>query len=423
VSVAPGTLIANKYRTERVIGEGGMGIVVAARHVELGRRVAIKLVRKEALAAGSVERLLREARAAALIESEHVGRVLDVGRTKAGEPYLVLEYLDGQDLHARLASGPPARVADAVSWILQACEGHAAAHARGFVHRDLKPSNLFLARSPDGREIVKLLDFGLAKSVDADDGRITATGAILGSPSYMSPEHLSGRALDARSDVWSLGVTLYELLTRAVPFPGNTTPEICAAVLSLQPVPIGSHRHDVPADLAAVIEACLVKDPAGRPRDVADLAARLAPFSDDGPARASRVAQTLASTPSEELPAPHLAAFETPTHLVSSIDAPPKARASATLAAAVLVVAACAALIVAFVVLPRKQPIGANVPSAPLPQTPPDSSQSAVVPAAIPLDTVTIVAPPATSKVSRPPRPRPSATRTTSPSASPLERF
>ena len=180
VSVAPGTLLAKKYRTERVIGEGGMGIVVAARHVELGRRVAIKLVRKDAVAAGSVERLLREARAAASVDNEHVARVLDVGRTKKGEPYLVMEYLEGQDLHARLASGPPARAADAVSWILQACEGLAAAHARGIVHRDLKPGNLFLARLPDGREVVKLLDFGLAKSVEMDDGRITATGAISG---------------------------------------------------------------------------------------------------------------------------------------------------------------------------------------------------------------------------------------------------
>jgi serine/threonine-protein kinase len=407
VSVAPGTLIAKKYRAERVIGEGGMGIVVAARHVELGRRVAIKLVRKEALAAGSVERLLREARAAAVINNEHVGRVLDAGRTKGGEPYLVLEYLEGQDLHARLASGPPARVADAVSWILQACEGLAAAHARGFVHRDLKPSNLFLARSTDGREILKLLDFGLAKSVDADDGRITATGAILGSPAYMSPEHLSGRALDARSDVWSLGVTLYELLTRAIPFPGNTTPEICASVLSAQPVPIGAHRHDVPAGLVSVIDACLEKDPAKRPRDVAELARRLAPFCEDGPERALRIERTLASTPSDELT---IASF-----------APPSARASATSAAVVVVVAVCAALIVALLVIARKEPIAANVPSAP--PSPPRADTTQSVPSAIPLETVTIVAPPPSSMpASRPPRPRPSATHAPS-SASPLERF
>jgi serine/threonine protein kinase len=413
MSIAAGTLIAKKYRVERVIGEGGMGIVVAARHVELGRRVAIKLVRKDAVAAGSIERLVREARAAAAIESDHVARVLDVGRTKDGEPYLVLEYLDGRDLHAHLAGAPPARVADAVSWTLQACEGLAAAHARGIVHRDLKPSNLFLTRLPDGRETVKLLDFGLAKSFTADDGRITATGAILGSPSYMSPEQLSGQALDARSDVWSLGVTLYELLTHELPFPGATTPQICAAVLSSAHVPIASRRADVPAELASVIDACLEKDPAKRPRDVAELAARLEPFCEGASGTAARVARTLEKAgvePALTFSEPH----EAPTHLVSAIDAPPRVRSIATIAVAVLVALGLGVTIFAFVGRSSRH----TEPSAP-PQTTITSEPAASL-SAIPIETLTSAPSASTTKPQPHPHPRNTAPKG---SSGPLDKF
>lgn len=417
MSVAPGTLIAKKYRVERVIGEGGMGVVVAARHVELGRRVAVKLVRKDAVTAGSsVERLLREARAASAIESDHVARVLDVGRTKEGEPYLVMEYLDGHDLHAARGSTTP--VAVAVSWIIEACEGLAAAHARGIVHRDLKPGNLFLTRLPDGGEIVKLLDFGLAKSITSDDGRITATGAILGSPSYMSPEQLSGQALDARSDVWSLGVTLYEVLTGGLPFPGATTPKICAAVLSSAPVPIASRRADVPEDLAHVIEACLAKDPSNRPRDVAELASRLEPFCEGASGVAARVARTLERGGAE----PALGSFdphESPTHLVSAIDAPPRTRGIATIAVATAVVIGLGITIVAFAF--RGSSSTVHQTAAPPSTSEPATSTNASIEtsAAIPLATVTISAPRSTA-----PRAKPHATAPRgSASSNPLERF
>ncbi len=413
-----GALIARKYRVERVLGQGGMGIVLAARDLELGRRVALKLLRRGAMAEGAVDRFLREARAAAAVESEHVARVLEVGRTREGDPYLVLERLDGEDLHARVASGPPARTGDAVRWILEACEGLAAAHARGIVHRDLKPSNLFLARLPDGREIVKLLDFGLAKNPNEDDRRITASGAILGSPSYMSPEHLSGRPLDARTDVWSLGVTLYEILTRALPFPGRTTPEICAAVLSASPGPIEAHRADVPRELDAIVAACLSKDPAARPASVAELAARLEPFADGSHGSAERIARALAHVEPEASAEP--AARDAPTHLVSSLDALPRERTprSVLLAGALAFVVAVGVVAVILSRRPSRPETATLATTSPAECAAPrdlDPPPPIVVP------TVTAVVS-ATHASRIRPRPHPTA-RPAASSPNPLERF
>jgi serine/threonine-protein kinase len=301
---------------------------------------------------------------------------------------------------------------------LQACEGLAAAHARGIVHRDLKPGNLFLTRLPDGREIVKLLDFGLAKSVTSDDGRITATGAILGSPSYMSPEQLAGQALDARSDVWSLGVTLYELLTRELPFPGATTPKICAAVLSSSPVPITSRRADVPEDLARVIEACLAKEPENRPRSVADLAARLEPFCETTGV-AERVAKTLERGGAEPALGPY-DPHESPTHLVSAVDAPPRSRSIATIAVVTAIVIGLGVTIVMFAFRGSSSPATRPSPRTTITSEP---TISATEPAtSLPIATVTISAPRATTT----PRPKPHPTPPnpkSSASSNPLERF
>src|SRR5438552_2214501 len=208
--VPEGTVLQGKYQVGRLLGRGGMGVVVAARHLLLDTDVALKfLLTTEP---GVVERFSREARAAARLQSEHVGRVLDVGALPDGSPFMVMEYLAGEDLSQVLARGPLS-VTDAVDYLLQACEAIAEAHALGIVHRDLKPANLFLAQRAHGRSMVKVLDFGISRG-GATASRLTLTGTgVLGSPQYMSPEQWTeARAVDARSDVWSLGVVLYEMI-------------------------------------------------------------------------------------------------------------------------------------------------------------------------------------------------------------------
>ena len=232
----PGDVLAGKYRVERVLGSGGMGVVVAAMHLTLQERVALKFLLPEgAKKEETVTRFLREARAAAKIKSEHVARVSDVGTLESGAPYLVMEYLDGSDLSALLRRDGPLPPRDAVEYVLQACEALAEAHAVGIVHRDLKPANLFLARHAGGAPRIKVLDFGISKltardpSMPPDDPSMTRTRAWLGSPLYMSPEQMrSARDVDTRTDIWALGVILYELLSGKPPFDGETFPELCA---------------------------------------------------------------------------------------------------------------------------------------------------------------------------------------------------
>ncbi|MFZ5891001.1 MAG: serine/threonine-protein kinase [Myxococcota bacterium] len=200
--IEEGQLVAGKYRIERVIGSGAMGVVVAAWHVELAQRVAVKFVRPEAMGVRDAEeRFRREARAAARIRSEHVGRVMDVGTIDGGIPYMVMEFLEGQDLADEMLRRGPLPVPEAVSYVLEAIEALAEAHTAGIVHRDLKPANLFLARRADGTRIVKILDFGVSKATGTRPGDMALTqhAAMIGSPLYMSPEQMrSARDVDAR---------------------------------------------------------------------------------------------------------------------------------------------------------------------------------------------------------------------------------
>ncbi|HTB78541.1 MAG TPA: serine/threonine-protein kinase [Polyangiaceae bacterium] len=278
ISIGPGDRIEGKYVVERLLGRGGMGAVFVAVHEELNRRVAIKVLlpgieqSEEALA-----RFTREARAAAALQSDHVARVLDVGRLTNGNPYTVMELLEGEDLSALASRVGTLAIPEAVQIILQTCDAIAEAHALGIVHRDIKPANIFLARRPNGSTTVKVLDFGISKAAGlAGSGSLTASFALMGSPLYMSPEQLrEARAVDGRADIWALGVTLYELLTGTTPFAAGALAEICTSILTDTPRSTRSLRPDVPEALDVVVMRCLEKSPENRFADVQELVTAL----------------------------------------------------------------------------------------------------------------------------------------------------
>jgi serine/threonine-protein kinase len=262
----PGQVVADKYEVERVLGQGGMGTVISAIHVHLRERVAIKFLSREASGQSeSISRFMREARAAARIKSEHVAKVSDVGTLPDGTPYIVMEYLEGFDLSDTLAQRGPLPADEAIELVLQACEALAEAHSLGIVHRDLKPANLFLTHRADGTPCIKVLDFGISKvthpGTSQAEAALTHTTTIMGSPLYMSPEQLRAtRGVDLRTDVWALGVILYELLSGEAPFLGPTLPDISVKIAVEPPPPLRAKRPEVSALLEAVILKCLEKD-------------------------------------------------------------------------------------------------------------------------------------------------------------------
>src|ERR1044071_4311753 len=243
---AVGDVLVGKYRVDKILGVGGMGMVVAATHLELDQRVALKFMLPSTHETPETPaRFLREARAAGRLNSDHVCRVIDVGRFDGGTPYIVMEYLQGEDLGALLRRRGPLRVSEAVGYILQAIEGIAEAHANGIIHRDLKPDNLFLHKRNDGATIVKVLDFGISKAKAA--GLSTRTGDIFGSPAYMAPEQMeSSRSVDHRADIWSLGVVLYQLVVGNPPFQAESLPLLCMRVVNDEPRPMSEIRGDLP---------------------------------------------------------------------------------------------------------------------------------------------------------------------------------
>ncbi len=283
---AIGSLVSGRFRLESPLGEGGMSSVFVARDARLGRDVAIKLLSPRlAHSREIVTRFVNEARMLARLDSAHIVRVLDAGVTSEASdpnhrvlPYMVLELLNGEDLRGVCERGPVADFRQALDWMLQACEGLAVAHAEGVIYRDLKPENLFLSRRPDGVDVIKLLDFGVARSL-ALQSSLTQSGEGVGSPAYMSPEQLNDAStVDERSDIWSLGVVLYELLAGTLPFQADTTFELCAEIRAGHRARLSRYRNDLPRGLAAVVYRCLELDPNDRFANISELADALSVY-------------------------------------------------------------------------------------------------------------------------------------------------
>jgi eukaryotic-like serine/threonine-protein kinase len=288
-----GDVLGGKFKVERILGIGGMGMVVLATHMDLDQQVAIKFMLPQAMEnPEAAARFTREARAAGRLTNDHVCRVTDVGTFDTGQPYIVMEYMEGLDLGTIIKRKGAQPVSIAVDYIVQACEGMAEAHGHGIIHRDLKPDNLFLATRADGSEIVKILDFGISK---AATGIATKTGDIMGSPAYMAPEQMkSTKDVDQRADVWSLGVLLYQLISGKLPFIADTLPALCLAVMNEPPPSLDSIRKDLPHGLAQVVMKCLEKDREDRYRNVHELAKSLAAYGKaESPAAVTRIASML----------------------------------------------------------------------------------------------------------------------------------
>ena len=298
--VQPGDVLAGKYRIERILGQGGMGVVVAAHHLQLDERVAIKFLLPDAVGRQDlVSRFEREARAAVKIKSEHVARVIDVGVLDTGSPYMVMEYLEGVDLAARLEQTGPISVLETADFVLQASEAIVEAHALGIIHRDLKPANLFCIRGADGLSSIKVLDFGISKSGSlGGSGGLTQTSSMLGSPFYMSPEQMqSAKSVDMRTDIWALGVILYQCVTGIMPFQAETLPELVLKIVTQPLPPLRSVRPDVPRAFEQVVHRCLEKDRDQRYQHIGELAQALVEFAPErGRASADRITRVIVTS-------------------------------------------------------------------------------------------------------------------------------
>jgi eukaryotic-like serine/threonine-protein kinase len=271
-----GALIAEKYRVTRMIGAGGMGTVWEGRHVEVGYRVAIKVLRADQLGdPENVKRFHGEARAVAKLRTKHVAKIYDVGQLPDGRPFIVMEFLDGVDLQAELVSRGRLPFDEACRHVIAACVAVTEAHSHGIIHRDLKPANLFLAR--EGSEtVLKVVDFGISKVASDDGVRLTQTQSAFGTPLYMAPESVrSAKLADERTDVWALGVILHELVTGHVPFLGESATAVAVAVTMDEPKPPSALVPELPSFVDAVVATALQKNPAKRFQSAAEMSAAI----------------------------------------------------------------------------------------------------------------------------------------------------
>lgn len=431
-SIAPGDILAGKYRIDRLLGAGGMGVVLLATHLELDAQVAIKVVRDEfARNEEVVARMLFEARAVAKLKSSHVVRVLDVARLDSGAPYIVMERLEGSDLAQVLVEGGPMPVQEAVDYVLQACEGLVEAHALGIIHRDLKPENLYRASTREG-SVVKVLDFGISKEIGVAGGTslsprsvMTSAGYAVGSPYYMSPEQMRAQEVDARADIWSLGAILYELISGRCPFEGESLPVVCASVLNdVEAAPLASLAAGVPQGLSAVVACCLQKKREERFETVQELVAALRVFaSTEGQRSADRTSRPLLGGSDFHLKGDRSTA--TPPPMAATTGATmgafrPASRRYAPVAGAVLAVA-CAAIAWVALRSPAEAPVAANpLISAAQPAAavaPPEPAELTPTPVTITTAPMVRMAPSAEPTVARGAK-RPSAGVATPPQAS-----
>lgn len=409
----PGEVLAGKYRVESVLGVGGMGAVLSARHADLGTLVAVKVLLPDASRdSGVTARLVREAQTAAAIQSDHVVKILDAGQLQAGQPYLVMEHLVGLTVSELLSTRRPLPVTEAVDFVLEACEGLAQAHALDIIHRDIKPSNLFLARLPNGVTTLKVLDFGISKAnwLVQRSGELTATLETIGTPAYMSPEQArSSKNVDARTDIWGIGVVLYECVCGSLPFLAETVGGLIAAVAADPPRNPLELNPQLPPGLARVLLSCLEKNPDNRPQTIALLAQQLAPFaSDQGRACAGRIAR---QAPIEALATvPHMALAGSGRALLINRPASPLRRA--LLGAGIGLAAALVLILAMAVPLTRarrdpaasSQRVVSEPPAAlsPAPSDSPPVASSPAIPTAAQPSASASAPPAATSRTPRP---------------------
>ena len=277
-----GVTLGGKYKILRLVGEGGMGAVYEALHLVVKRRFAVKFLRTSLTQRrDALLRFQREAAAAGALENENIAAVVDFGIADDGSPYIVMEYLAGCDLAAVLRSIGPLPVERATDIVLQVCLGIQQAHAAGVIHRDLKPENVFLCRRNDGSDLAKIVDFGIAKLQASDLGAaVTSTGGIVGTPSYMSPEQARGGAsIDQRTDVYALGVILYELLSGHTPHPGDSYNAVIYHISTQSPLALSCQDRDFPVTLVEVVQRTIAQDPETRPASAEELSRLLTPYA------------------------------------------------------------------------------------------------------------------------------------------------